>query len=222
LPLDDRSPFEILLNLAKERSALAAPRTTFTYYPHTFEVPEAAAPNIRNCSYTVRAEVDIDAPNAEGVVLAQGSRFGGHSLFIKNHALFYVYNFLGITEQQFISNVKVPMGKVILSAEFTKEKEEPLFVANGTLKLYINNDVVAEGKMKSQPGAFGLAGRGLVVGRQSADPVSTEYTPPFKFTGGTIQRVSIDASGEGLVDLETEVMAMLEPRLSVWEPPAIK
>jgi arylsulfatase len=76
--------------------------------------------------------------------------------------------------------------------------------------------------MKSQPGAFGLAGQGLVVGRQSADPVSTEYTPPFKFTGSTIQRVTIDASGEGLVDLETEVMAMLEPRLSVWEPPAIK
>jgi arylsulfatase len=129
LPLDDRSPFEILLNLAKERSALAAPRTTFTYYPHTLEVPEAAAPNIRYRSYTIRAEVEIDAPNAEGVVLAQGSRFGGHSLLIKNHALFYVYNFLGITEQQFTSNVKVPMGKVILSAEFTKEKEEPLFVA---------------------------------------------------------------------------------------------
>jgi hypothetical protein len=174
------------------------------------EVPEAAAPNIRNRSYTILAEVDIDAPNVEGVVLAQGSRFGGHSLFIKNNTLYYVYNFLGITEQKFISNVNVPMGKVILSAEFTKEKEEPLFVANGTLKLYINNDVVAEGDMKSQSGAFGLAGGGLVVGRQSADPVSTEYTSPFKFTGGAIQRVMIKVSGEGFVDLETEAKAMFE------------
>jgi len=210
LPLDDRSPFEILLSIVKERSATAAPRTTYTYYPHTLEVPEAAAPNIRNRSYTVQAEVDIDAPNAEGVVFAQGSRFGGHSLFIKNNALYYVYNFLGITEQRFISNVNVPMGKVILSAEFTKETEEPLFVANGTLKLYINNDVVDEGKMKTQPGAFGLAGGGLVVGRQSTDPVSTEYVPPFKFTGGTIQQVRINVSGEGLLDLETEAKVMFE------------
>lgn len=210
LPLDDRLPIEILLSLVKERSAMAAPRNTYTYYPHTLEVPEAAAPNIRNRSYTILAEVDIDAPNAEGVVLAQGSRFGGHTLFIKNSTLYYVYNFLGITEQKFISNVNVPRGKVILSAEFTKEKEEPLFVANGTLKLYINNDVVAEGKMKSQAGAFGLAGEGLVVGRQSADPVSTEYTPPFKFTGGTIKQVTINVSGEGFIDLETEVEAMFE------------
>jgi arylsulfatase len=131
-------------------------------------------------------------------------------LFIKNNALYYVYNFLGITEQRFISNVNVPMGKVILSAEFTKETEEPLFVANGTLKLYINNDVVDEGKMKTQPGAFGLAGGGLVVGRQSTDPVSTEYVPPFKFTGGTIQQVRINVSGEGLLDLETEAKVMFE------------
>jgi arylsulfatase len=210
LPLDDRLPIEILLSLVKERSAMAPPRNTYTYYPHTLEVPEAAAPNIRNRSYTILAEVDINAPNVEGVVLAQGSRFGGHTLFIKNSTLYYVYNFLGIIEQKFVSNVNVPRGKVFLSAEFTKEKEEPLFVANGTLKLYVNNDVVGEGKMKSQAGAFGSAGRGLAVGRQSADPVSTEYTPPFKFTGGTIKHVTINVSGPDFFDFETEVKAMFE------------
>ena len=210
LPLDDRLPIEILLGLVKERAAMATPRNTYTYYPHTLEVPEAAAPNIRNRSYTILAEVDIDAPSAEGVLLSQGSRFGGHSLFIKNSKLYYVYNFLGITEQKFISNANVPTGKVILSAEFTKEKEEPLFVANGTLKLYINDVAVAEGKMKSQPGAFGLAGGGLVVGRQSSDPVSAEYAPPFKFTGGTIKQVTINVSGADFFDLETEAKVIFE------------
>ena len=131
-------------------------------------------------------------------------------MFIKNNKLHYVYNFLGITEQKFVSNANVPAGKVILSAEFTKEKEEPLFVANGTLKLRINDETVAEGKMKSQPGAFGLAGAGLVVGRQSSDPVSVEYTPPFKFTGGTIKQVTINVSGEDFLDFETEAKAIFE------------
>ena len=38
------------------------------------------------------------------MIFAHGSRFGGHSLFIKNRKLYYVYNFLGIKpEQKFVS-----------------------------------------------------------------------------------------------------------------------
>ena len=44
--------------------------------------------------------------NAGGVIFAHGSRFGGHALFIKDHKLYYVYNFLGIKpEQKFVSSV---------------------------------------------------------------------------------------------------------------------
>ena len=44
------------------------------------------------------------SPDAEGVIFAHGSRFGGHALFLKDRKLWYVYNFLGIPpEQQFVS-----------------------------------------------------------------------------------------------------------------------
>ena len=68
-----------------------------------------------------------------------------------------------------------------------------------------------EGRIRTQPGKFSLAGDGLCVGHDSADPVTQDYpgTAPFAFTGGTINRVAIDVSGAPYVDLEREAVAMM-------------
>jgi arylsulfatase len=207
LPLDDRTAIEILTT---PRPQIAPPRETYTYYPHTTEVPEAAAVNIRNRSFTILAEVEIESPAAEGVIFAHGSRFGGHALFIKERKLYYANNFIGMAETKFVSDQIVPTGKLVLGAEFNKTHENPQRVANGILKLYINEQVVAEGELRTQPGKFTLSGEGLVVGRDSADAVSVEYKPPFEFTGGTIKKVTINVSGDHYVDLELEAIAMMK------------
>ena len=62
-------------------------------------MPESAAVNIRNRSYTITAEVDITDPKASGVLFSHGARFGGHSLYLKDGVLKYVYNFVGEKEQ---------------------------------------------------------------------------------------------------------------------------
>ena len=200
-PLDDRTARE---QLTVERPEVSKPRATFSYFPDTAEIPEGVAPNIRNKSYSIMAEVNIEKPDAEGVLMSQGSRFGGHSLFVKGGKLYYSYNFLGIEEQKLISTDKVPTGKVGLGAEFTKTGENPKFVANGDLKLYIDKNVVGQGKIRSQSGKFALAGEGLTVGRGAADEVSNEYNSRFEFTGGTIKQVTINIGGEHVVDLELE------------------
>ena len=61
----------------------------------------------------------------------------------------------------------------------------------------------------TQPGMFALAGDGLAVGRDSGSPVTHAYEPPFAFTGGTIERVVVDVSGDHFVDHEMEVIAWL-------------
>lgn len=137
-----------------------------------------------------------------------GSRFGGQSLFVKGSKLYYVYNFLGIESYQLVSAKQLPTGKAVLGLEFSKEKEDPKGVANGTGRLYINGDVVAEGQMKTQPGAFGLSGA-LDIARSGADPVCSEYESPFEFKGGTIKRVSINVSGKPYIHEEAEAIAML-------------
>ena len=70
---------------------------------------------------------------------------------------------------------------------------------------------VGEGRIKTQPGKFTLAGDGLCVGRDSSDPVTQDYPggAPWTFTGGTIKRVAVDVSGEPYVDLEREAVAMM-------------
>jgi hypothetical protein len=56
-----------------------------------------------------------------------------------------------------------------------------------------------------------LAGEGLAVGRDVGDPVMTNYPweRPYRFSGGTINRVAVDVSGEAYVDLEHEAQALL-------------
>ena len=78
--------------------------------------------------------------------------------------------------------------------------------ATGTLSLFHGDTKVGEGQIKTQLGAFAIAGSGLYVGRHPGEPVTDDYPgePPYAFTGGTIDRVAVDVSGEPYVDLERE------------------
>jgi arylsulfatase A-like enzyme len=208
-PLDDRGAVEILTT---PRPVLTPPRDRYVYYPDAAEVPEAQAVNIRNRSYSIGAFVDIPTPDAEGVLFAHGARFGGHAMYIKNNRLHYVYSFVGSIEEKIVANADVPTGDgLILSASFDKEREESPGVATGMLSLYYGERKVGEGRIKTQPGKFSIAGEGLCVGRDSGEPVTDDYPGqrPWRFTGGTIRRVVVDVSGDPYLDLEREAAAML-------------
>jgi len=201
LPLDDRTATEIL---TLERPTEEAIRESYTYYPHTSSVPEAVAVNVRGKSFKIVANVDITDANASGVIFAHGSRFGGHSLFIKDHKLYYVYNFLGIKEQQLVSSMPLKPGKYTIGMEFTKEKAGEHQESIGSAKLYINDKVVASGPMTAQVGKFTLVGDGLCVGYDSGDPVSKQYSSPGEFKGGEIQFVTVSTDKKNYIELETE------------------
>ncbi len=208
-PLDDRSPLDLMLT---PRPVLSPPRNRYVYFPGIAEIPESQAVNVRNRSYIIGALVDIPQPGAEGVLFAHGSRFGGHSLYVKDNRLHYVYNFVGMAEQKIVATEELPTGKnLILSANFEKDGEDPPGVATGILSLYHGEVKVGEGRIKTQPGKFTLAGEGLCVGRDSSEPVTDDYpsNQGSRFTGGRIDRVAIDVSGEPYVDLEREAAAML-------------
>ncbi len=206
-PLDDRLPLEIILT---PRPQMTKPRERYIYYSDTAEIPESQAVNIRNRSYSIRAEVEIPADGAEGVVFAHGSRFGGHAIYMMDGKMHYIYNWLGDIKQQVVSNKPVPTGASTLSAIFTKEGENPPHVANGMLAIYINDEKVGEMKMMTQPGKFSIAGEGLNVGRDGGEPVTGDYPGeyPWTFTG-KVKRVVVDVSGEVSIHHEREAHAML-------------
>jgi len=207
LPLDDRRPLEIMMT---ERPQPAKPRNRYIYYPNTADVSESVAVNIRGRSYTIAAGVVIDTTEAAGVLFAQGHLMGGHTLFIKDKRLHYVYNWLGEDMQKVASNVEISTGRHAFTAEFSKTGQDAQTKsALGTLTLYIDAEQVGKSEIKTQPGYFSLVGEGLCVGRDSASPVSPDYAPPFAFTGGTIDRVVVDVAGEPFVDHEKEVMGWI-------------
>ena len=60
------------------------------------------------------------------MLFAQGSQFGGHTLYVKDSRLHYVYNFVGMLEQQDRRERGLPTGEnQILSAAFVKDSEGP-------------------------------------------------------------------------------------------------
>jgi len=170
-------------------------------------VPESSAVNIRNRSYSITADVTIDTAGASGVLFAHGCRFGGHTLYIKDGKLKYDYNYVGEMDQYVESTKPIPAGDCRLSASF--EKSGTGMPTEGLLSLYINKEKVGEGKIKTQPGKFSLAGEGLNVGMDRGEPVTSDYPgdAPWPFTGGTIHKVIVNVSGDPWIDREKEVQA---------------
>jgi arylsulfatase len=133
LPLDDRTAVE---QLGLDRPQAEPPRSRYIYYPDTAPVPEGAAVNVRGRSYKILADVEV-TKDSEGVIFAHGSRFGGHTLFIKDHKLHYVYNFLGIKPEQTFVSPELTPGKLTLGMEFIREKAGAHGESLGTAKLYV-------------------------------------------------------------------------------------
>ena len=207
-PLDDRTPVEIL---TEPRPQLSAPRNRYSYFPGNSPVPEWQAVNTRNRSFVIGAVVSIPKPGAEGVLFAHGNRFGGHGLYIKHNRLHYVNNFVGSEEQMIVGSEDVPTGDdLILSASFEKQGQEPI-CATGTLSLYHGETKVGEAPIKTQLGAFAVAGAPLFVGRHAGEPLTDDYPgeAPYAFTGGTIRQVAVDVSGEPYVDMERQAEMLL-------------
>jgi arylsulfatase len=198
LPLDDRSAAEIL---GTERPSEEGPRERYIYYPGTSPVPEGVAVNVRGRNYKILADVEI-GDKCEGVIFAHGSRFGGHTLFIKGMKLYYVYNFLGIKPEQKLASDKLKPGKYTFGMEFIRDKAGPHGESLGKATLYVNEKIVAQGDMKTQLGKFTLSGDGLCIGRDSGDAVSEEYKSPGTFKGGTIHGVAVTVEKAQYLDLE--------------------
>lgn len=207
LPLNDLTAKEIL---AMEIPTIVPPGGTYTYYAGASDVPERMAANVHGVSYTIAVEFEATEADAEGVLFAQGSRFGGHSLFVKNRKLYYAYNFLGIPpETQFISDVEVGVGKHVAGLEFAKESVGEYGVSIGTAKLYLDKEVVAEGPLTTMTGHFSLCGEGLAIGRDSGDPVSKEYDHGFDYRGGTIVKAQVHVGDDAFLDMERMLEAAM-------------
>lgn len=205
LPLNDMA----ILDFIKLEYHASIPESgRYVYYPDTTEVPEASSASTHGRSFKIFAEVEFTG-DSQGVIVAQGSRFGGYSLFVKGGQLFWVYNFLGIPPEQRLVAEAPGLGKHVVGVEFAKSGQGEHGESVGTARLHVDDKVVAEGPMRTMTGRYSLCGEGLCVGYDGGDAVSSEYKPQFPFAGGRVIKVVYDLADDQYVDVERAFAAAL-------------
>nr|WP_242041970.1 arylsulfatase [Alkalinema sp. FACHB-956] len=186
LPLDDRllKRFDV-----STRPSLVQGRTHFVYYPGTEGVPEASAPDIKNKSFSITADVELQDDDAEGVLVSQGGRFAGWSFFLDEGKPTFAYNFLGNDRTVIQASEKVSQGTTQLKFEFQSDGGKP--GAGGIGKLWINGQQVGEGRIPHTVAYRWGLDETFDIGRDLGTPVLENYKVPFAFTGN-LQKVTLD------------------------------
>ncbi|MGV9666333.1 arylsulfatase [Nocardia niigatensis] len=206
MPLND---LDFVSAMMRYRPTYAKGLDRAVYYPDSAEVGPGAALEILGRSFALLAETTITSEDAEGVLFAHGGRLGGHSLFVQDGHLCYIYNFLGEEEQMIVSDRTVPLGDHILGVRYERHgTRSDHFTPTGEAVLYIDEKVVGSlDDMRIQPTVFSGVGEGVRVGRDSGQSVSARYRSPFPFTGGVMHQVIEDVSGKPYLDLELAAAA---------------
>jgi arylsulfatase len=207
LPVDGRG----VSRFADPRPQIAVARTSYTYYPGTQMVPINACPVVLNRPHSITADVEIPKGGAEGALLSAGDVQGGYSFYVKDGKLHYFYNYVGSSFCHVESNIPVPEGRHKLRFEFEVTGQPDVRNGKGAPgrgQLYIDDKLVGQVDIPlTMPLSLGLGG-GIVCGADTGSPVTSEYKPPFKFTG-TLYGVTIDVSGEHIKDEEAEMRKVM-------------
>jgi arylsulfatase len=186
LPLDDRR-IELFDPRVANRPDLMFGRTTLTLGAGMTGLLENDFLNVKNTSFEIDADID-STEKANGVLVSQGGKFGGWSLYANEGQPTFVYNYLGLEQYKIASQSKLPEGKATVKLDFAYDGGRG---AGGTATLYINGEEVASGRVeKTQPNVFS-ADETASVGVDLETSVSNDYTrSTSKFTD-TINKVTI-------------------------------
>jgi arylsulfatase A-like enzyme len=189
LPIDDRGVERFDPSLAG-RPDLMAGRTSLTVYEGMIGMMENAFINVKNRSKSITAEVEIPSSGANGVILAQGGRFGGWSLYVKDGKPAYAYNWVGLQRYTVASDSPLPSGKSTIKLEFAYDGGGR--GKGGTATLFVNGTKVAEGRIDNTNANIFSADEGADVGMDEDTPVTDAYQagPTSRFTG-KIDKVTV-------------------------------
>ncbi len=191
LPIDDRV-FERIIAANVGRPDLMGNRTSLTLADGMTGMTENVFLNIKNRSMSVTAEVETPEDTAaNGIVIAQGGRFGGWALYVKDGKPAYDYNFLGMQRFTVASDEALKPGKSTIRFEFAYDGGGVGKGGMGTL--YINDQKVGQGRIeRTQPTIFS-ADETADVGIDLATPVveSIGAEAKSRFTG-SIPSVTVD------------------------------
>ena len=186
LPLDNTT----LQRWNTPRPSLTAGRTVFKYSGELTGVPDSAAPNILNKSYTITAEVEIPKGGAEGMIVTEGGRFGGYGLFLSKGVAgiragkpVFLYNLLNLKRTTW-SGPALSAGNHTIVFDF--KSDGPSLGTGGTGVLYVDGKEVDRKSMEHTTPITFAEDESFDIGQDTRTGVAMleyRYDVPFKFTG---------------------------------------
>ena len=190
LPIDDRT-FERGSAAMVGRPDLMGGRTSLTLAEGMTGMLENVFINVKNASKTITADVDVPASGANGTIIAQGGRFGGWSLYVKDGVPAYDYNFLGLQRSSIVSAKKLAPGKSTIRFEFAYDGGG--LGKGGAGTLFVNGEQVAQGRIEHTQATIFSADETADVGIDLGTPVVEAIGAEEKsrFTGH-ITKVTIE------------------------------
>ncbi|MBV8171618.1 MAG: sulfatase-like hydrolase/transferase [Candidatus Eremiobacteraeota bacterium] len=171
------------------RPSLIAGRTTVTYHPGIIALNQADTPNVLNNDYSIEGDITIPAGGANGVIVADGGRFGGYSLFLQNGQPHFTYNLIDTspTPYRWVGASKLSAGQHKLTFSFVYDGGG--FGKGGVGTLSVDGKAVDTHRVPATVPSTLPWFEGLDIGGDYSTPVDPSYTVPNKFTGSISQVV---------------------------------
>ncbi len=181
-------PIHSFLQGMAGRPSTTEGRKVFEFHAGLTRVPEASAPNTRGRGFTIDADVGIVSGKQDGVLVAQGGRFGGFALYLNKRRLTFYYNATAGQTYRVQAPRPITQGNHRLSVDVTPEK--PVRGGSASVKLLIDGNTVAEGKLEHTMTASFSHTDGFDVGEDTLTSVSPDYTvATSKFQGNLTKLV---------------------------------
>jgi len=176
------------------RPDLMGSRTSLTLYEGMQGMLENVFINVKNRSKKITARLTIPEGGASGVILAQGGRFGGWALYMRDGKPGYTYNWLGLHRDVAEGTTALPAGEATVELVF--DYAGPGLGKGGEAALLVNGEQVAAGRIeRTRPSVFS-ADETADVGLDNQTPVheAVGYGPEeTKFTG-RIEKIVVEVS----------------------------
>tara|TARA_A100001011_G_scaffold222689_1_gene230643 strand:+ start:386 stop:2518 length:2133 start_codon:yes stop_codon:yes gene_type:complete len=158
--------------------------------PHHFK----AGPRLFGISHRIKVRLVHSAAD-DGVIVSDGGKFGGWTLFIHQRRLHYTANYYGDSDR--VSTLEaIPNGSLSIRVEVIRTD-----VQEGRVRLYVNDRPAGEGSL-TRFRQYNFTNEPLEVGRDSQTPVDQLYQSPNIFPGA-IKDVVIETASNVIVDQNT-------------------
>jgi arylsulfatase A-like enzyme len=188
LPLDDRQIERINPTSAGRPSLIKG--NSQLLFGGMGRLSENSVVDIKNKSFAVTSELEVPPDGAAGVIIAQGGRFGGWSLYAKDGRAKFHYNVLGIKSFDVEATEPIPSGTTQVRMEFAYDGGG--MGKGGDVTLYCDGKEVGKGRVDQTQGFIFSADETTDIGYESGTTVSPDYSAHTSRFTGKINWVRID------------------------------